>query len=151
MNVAIDAVPKSNSSQFLSKVERVMRSRPAWDLPSHRSILPGWHGHSCPPKSCPLCARSQRRSSCKILSSRDRFHPQADSPRLTRLSLAAAPHRCTAPRSAPSAPPAASSKKTPPDPKKFKFLNFLDRRGTTPSAAASKCPGRRFLLALSSQ
>jgi hypothetical protein len=34
---------------------------------------------------------------------------------------------------------------------KIQISNFLDREGTTPGAAASKCPGRRSLLALSSR
>ena len=116
-----------------------MRSRPAWNLSSHRSILPGWLGHSCPPKSCPLCARSQRRPSCKILSSRERFHPQADSPRLTRLSLAAAPHGCLAPRSAPSASTAASSKKTPPGPKNS-ISEFPGSKGHNPDCRRVQMP-----------
>ena len=126
MNEANDAVPKSNSSQILSKVEGVLCSRPAWELPSHPSTFMGLHGHSCLPTSCSLCliAKTEANLLCKILSSRDLFRPQADSPRLIRRSVAAALHRCTAPRSAPSVSPAASSKKWPSGPKNSNFRIF---------------------------
>jgi hypothetical protein len=65
MNVAKcdDAVPKSNSSQILSKVEGVLCARPALHLPSRRSILLGRLG-KCPSVSL---RSQQRQTSRRIL------------------------------------------------------------------------------------
>jgi hypothetical protein len=114
-------------------------------------VLPGsfpvvvalsWDGtaiHALPHLVPSVSLRRQRQTSCKILSSRDLFRPQADSPRLIRRSLAAALHRCTAPRSAPSESPAASSKKWPSGPKNSNF-QFSGSGGHNPGCRRLQMP-----------
>lgn len=147
MTLCPKAIPRKSSPKWKESCVLVLPGNfpvivaPSWDGTAIRALP-----HLVPSVSL----RGQRQTSCKILSSRDLFRPQADSPRLIRRSLAAALHRCTAPRSAPSRSPAASSKKWPSGPK-IQISEFSGSGGHNPGCCHLQMPWPPISAALSSR